>query len=193
MKRNIFIALTILFVVPGLILAGCSGGDPEAKAKVDEALELVSSSQSLLEDLLSLDARINDLGTRFTDVEDSIAEGKSLAEMALVDVDELEARYAQAHDLFDEVANMEGAGDYAEYARLALAAVDKELEAISLNRLLLNNVWDMLDVLPLAESQEQLSYYVEEIDRLTAEINDLLQEGAEAAVVADRYFEEHGL
>ena len=193
MKRSIICALTILFILAGLAPAGCGSGDSEAKAKVDEALELIGSSKSLLEDLLSLDERINDLGVRFTDVEDSIAEGKSLAEMALIDVDELEARYSEARDLLDEVANMEGAGDYAEYARLALVAVEKELEAITLNRQLLTDVWDMLDVLPLAESQEQLSFYVEEIDRLTGEITDLLQQGAEAAAAADRYYEEHGL
>jgi hypothetical protein len=193
MRRTSLYVVAICLLLPGLILAGCGGSDSEAKAKVNEALELVGSSKSLLEDLLSLDERINDLGVRFTDVEDSIAEGKSLAEMALIDVDELEARYTEARDLLDEVANMEGAGDYAEYARLALVAVEKELEAITLNRQLLTDVWDMLDVLPLAESQEQLSFYVEEIDRLTREITDLLQQGAEAAAVADRYYEEHGL
>ncbi len=174
-----------------LALAGCGGGG--AKAKVDEALGSVASTQALLEDLLDLDQRLNALGTRFTTVEDTIAEGKSLAEMALMDVDELEARYAQARDILREVAEDGKAGDYAAYARLALTAVEKELEALAVNRQLLSSVWDMLDVLPLAQSGEQLSYYVEEIDRLTKEVSDLLRQGADAAVEADRYYREKGL
>ena len=193
MKRKILYALTVCLLLPALCLAGCFGGGSEAKARVDEAIGLVESAQPLLEDLLDLDERINTLGTRFTDVEDSIAEGKSLAEMALIDVDELEQRYSQARDLLLEVEGMDGAGDYAEYARLALVAVDKELEAVSLNRSLLNSLWDMLDVLPLAESQEQLSFYTGEIERLTGEISGLLQEGIEAAAAADLYYREHGL
>jgi len=172
-------------------LPGC--GDSAARDKVSEAVGLIETSQTLLEDLVSLDKRLNILGTRSSDVDSTIAEGKSLAEMALLDVDELEARYTQARTLLQEVADMGGAGDYAGYARLALAAVETELEALVVNRQLLTAVWDMLDVLPLAESQEQLSYYIEEIDRLTGEVSDLLQRGAEAAQEADRYYREHGL
>lgn len=193
MKKKMFYVFTLCLLLPALFLAGCFGSGSEAKAKVDEAVGLIESSQPLLEDLLSLDERINTLGTRFTNVEDTIAEGKSLAEMALIGVDELEARYTQAQNLLREVENMDEAGDYAEYARLALVAVDKELEAIVLNRKLLTDIWDMLDVLPLAESQEQLSFYTEEIGSLTGEISNLLKEGEDAAVVADRYYREHGL
>ncbi len=190
---RILFPAAVLFVAATLVApAGC-GGNAEAKAKVDRAIELVSSSQPLLEDLLGLDERLNELGTRFSNVEDTIAEGKSLAEMALIGVDELEARYGEARDILREVAAMQGAGDYAEYARLALKAVDIELEAVALNRELLNSVSDMMDVLPFAENQEQLSYYTEEIERLTAEISGLLRRGAEAAQKADRYYEEHGL
>jgi hypothetical protein len=160
---------------------------------VDRAIMLVESSQPLLEDLISLDERFNTLGTRSTIVEDTIAEGKSLAEMALMDVDELEARYTEARDLFLEVVEMDGAGDYAAYSFLALVAVNKELEAFAVNRRLLTSVWDMLDVLPRAESQEQLSYYIEEIDSLVGEVSDLMRQGAEAAVEADSYHKEHGL
>ncbi|RJP33609.1 MAG: hypothetical protein C4536_03895 [Actinobacteria bacterium] len=173
-------------------MSGC-GSNPEAKSKVDQAVGLIGNAQSLLEDLLSLDERCNDLGTRFPDTEETIAEGKSLAEMALMDVDELESRYGQARDILREVADMRDAGDYAEYARLALAAVDIELEALAVNRQMLTSVWDMLDVLPLAESQEQLSYYTGEIERLTEEVSDLLQQGADAALQADQYYKEHSL
>ena len=177
----------------GAAAAGCASGDSGSRAKVDEAVGLIGSSQTLLEDLLELDGRFNTLGTRFTDVEDTIAEGKSLAETAVIDVDELESRYTRARDLLREVADTEGSGAYAEYARLILVAVEKELEAMDRNRKLLATVWDMLDVLPLAQDQEQLSYYVQEIDRLTAEISGLMQEGAEAAGKADGYREERGL
>ncbi len=186
------VIVTVSLFVAALAMPGC-GGNPEAKAAVDQAVGLIASSQPLLEDLLNLDARFNALGTRFVNVEDTITEGKSLAEMALMDVDELEARYTQARDLLQEVADMKGAGDYAGYARLALAAVELELEAMALNRELLTDVWDMLDVLPLAQSQEQLSYYIGEIQRLTTEVSDLLQQGADAALEADRYYKEQGL
>jgi uncharacterized small protein (DUF1192 family) len=188
---RITLAAVALLLSTVLALAGC--GNPEAKSKVDGALGSVESAQPLLEDLLLLDERLNTLGTRFTNVDDTIAEGKSLAEMALMDVSELEARYAQARDILVEVTGMAGAGDYAAYAELALEAVDAELEAMAMNRQLLTAVWDMLDVLPLAESREQLSFYTSEIERLTGEVSDLLQLGADAAAEADRYYREKGL
>lgn len=190
---RISLALVLMLIAASLLApAGC-GGNPEAESKVDQAIELIGSSQPLLEDLLGLDKRLNDLGTRFTDVDDTLAEGRSLVEMALLDIAELETRYVQAREMLQEVANMQDAGDYAEYARLALKAVDIELEAMALNRELLTTFSDTMDVLPYAQSQEQLSYYTEEIERLTGEISDLLQQGAEAAQAADLYYEEHGL
>jgi hypothetical protein len=188
---RIIISLTALLLAAALALPGC--GNSEAKLKVDEAVGIIASSQPLLEDLLSLDQRLNALGTRFSDVNDTIAEGKSLAEMALMDVDELESRYTQAGDILREVESMGGAGDYATYARLALLALDAELEAMELNRQLLTAAWDMLDVLPLAKSQDQLSYYSGEIERLTGEVSELLRRGAEAAAEADAYYREKGL
>lgn len=172
--------------------AGC-GADPEARSKVREAESLIESSKPLLDDLLDLDSRFNLLGTRFSDVNDTIAEGKSLAEMAMVDVDELESRMTRAASLLGEVAEAEGAGDYAEYARLVLAALDDISLALARNRELLAAVWDMLDLMPSAESVEQLSFYTREIDRLAAEINALLREASAAAEEADRFREERGL
>ena len=192
--RVIIIISIALIALSILVLPGCFGGDGgEAKENVDEAIGLIGGSQELLEDLLDLDGRFNTLGTRFPKMEDTIAEGKSLAEMAIIDVDELESRYSKARDLLLEVTNMNGAGDYAEYARLAIEAVDKELEALAVNRELLTAASDMLDVIPLAENQGQLSYYVEEIDRLTKEVSVLLDEGAEAAKRADLYYRERSL
>ncbi len=153
----------------------------------------MESSKPLLDDLLDLDSRFNRLGTRFSDVNDTIAEGKSLAEMAMVDVDELEARIVRAASLLREVAEMEGAGAYAEYARMVLSALEPISLALSRNRELLTAVWDMLDLLPSAENAEQLSFYTGEIDRLTAETNALLREASSAAEAADRFREEHGL
>ncbi len=185
------IIAAVLLLSFALAVPGC--GNPEAKARVDEAISIVSSAQHILEDLLKLDQRLDSLGTRSPVVEDTIAEGKSLAEMALLDVDQLEFLYNEAGVILGEVADMEGAGNYATYASLALEAVDIELEALAVNRRLLTAVWDMLDVLPMAESSEQLSYYTEEIDRLTAEVSRLLQRGADAAAEADRYYREKGL
>ena len=177
-----------------MVLAGClGGGSPEAKEKVDEAVGIITASQILLEDLVNLNERFNTLGTRYTDVDDTLAEGKSLVEMALLDVSELEARYQDARELLLDVTRMDGAGDYAAYALLALQAVDKELEALEINRQLLNTVSDMLDVLPLAEREEQLSYYVEEINRLTEEVTELMEEAATVAAEADRYYQERKL
>lgn len=76
---------------------------------------------------------------------------------------------------------------------LVLEALDPATRALARNRELLTAVWDMLDVLPAAESAEQLSYYTGEIDRLTAEINELLREASSAAEKADRFREERGL
>ncbi len=193
MKKTVFLFLFALLLLPLLPIAGCSKGSSEARDKVDEALRGIDAARPLLEDLLDLDGRFNSLGTRFPNVEDTIAEGKSMAEMALSELDELEGYYSRARGLLREAAEMEGAGKYGEYAALALEAVDKELEALQVNRGLLNAVWDMLDVLPLAEKEEQLSYYVEEIDRLTGEISDLMGEASAAAAAADRFREVHGL
>ena len=105
----------------------------------------------------------------------------------------MESRYQEARTLLLDVTKMDGAGDYAAYALLALQAVDKELEALEINRQLLNTVSDMLDVLPHAEREEQLSYYVEEINRLTEETTLLMEEAAVVAAEADRYYQEHQL
>jgi DNA repair exonuclease SbcCD ATPase subunit len=191
--RPLAIVLLVI-LVPAMILAGClGGGSPEAKEKVDEAIGIIASSQILLEDLVNLNERFNTLGTRYSNVDDTLAEGKSLVEMALMDVSELETRYQEARDLLLDVTKMDGAGDYAAYALLALQAVDKELESLEVNRQLLNTVSDMLDVLPHAEREEQLSYYVEEINRLTEEITKLMEEAAVVAAEADRYYQEHRL
>lgn len=195
MRRVRPLAIVLLVIlVPAMVLAGClGGGSPEAKEKVDEAINIIAASQILLEDLVNLNERFNTLGTRYTNVDDTLAEGKSLVEMALMDVSELEARYHEARDLLLDVTRMDGAGDYAAYALLALQAVDKELKALEINRQLLNTVSDMLDVLPLAEREEQLSYYVEELNRLTEEITLLMEEAAAVAAEADRYYQEHRL
>jgi DNA repair exonuclease SbcCD ATPase subunit len=191
--RPLAIVLLVI-LVPAMILAGClGGGSPEAKEKVDEAIGIIASSQILLEDLVNLNERFNTLGTRYSNVDDTLAEGKSLVEMALMDVSELETRYQEARYLLLDVTKMDGAGDYAAYALLALQAVDKELESLEVNRQLLNTVSDMLDVLPHAEREEQLSYYVEEINRLTEEITKLMEEAAVVAAEADRYYQEHRL
>lgn len=193
MKKTTFFFLSVLLLLPLLTLAGCSKGSGEARDKVDEALRGIGAARPLLEDLLDLDGRFDSLGTRFANVEDTIAEGKSMAEVALSELDELEGYYSRARDLLREVVEMEEAGKYGEYAVLALDAVEKELEALKVNRDLLNAVWDMLDVLPRAEKEEQLSYYVEEIDRLTREVSDLMGEASAAAAEGDRFREAHGL
>jgi hypothetical protein len=126
-------------------------------------------------------------------VNDTISEGKSLAEMALLDVNELDSRYSQARDLLNQVVAMDDAGDYAGYAQLALQAVESKLQQISLNRDRENAFKDMLDVLPMAENADQLSYYNDKIDELTNEISQQAAEAEDAAAAADSYFEEHNL
>lgn len=192
-KKMLLPPAAIAAVLLLLAAEGCLGGGNDIKGRVDKAVGLITSSRPLLEDLLGLDERFDDLGTRYSEVEETIAEGKSLVEITLMDVDELESRYAQARDLLREVLEAEDAGKYAEYARLVLEAVDVEMEAFSRNRQLLATVSDMLDVLPLAENTEQLSYYVDEIDRLTGEISGLLQQGSRAAKEADEYWKQAGL
>lgn len=193
MKASKLFAPAVALLLAALPLCGCSHGSTEARDKVNEAVRIIEASRPLLEDLLDLDVRFNELGTRFTEVEATIAEGKSLAETAMLDVEELERRYSSARELLRESSSMEGAGKYGDYARLVLEAVEKELEALAVNRDLLNAVWDMLDVLPRAERQEQLAYYVEEIDRLTREVSDLMEEASQAAAAADVYREGNGL
>jgi len=173
-------------------IVGCFG-DGQAKDKVNQARDLIANSQPLLQDLTTLDARFNSLGTRFSKVEDTIAEGKSLASMAMIDVDELESRYSETRDLLNETININSAGDYADYSRLALQAVESKLQEIGLNRELLTAVSDMLDVLPMAQNEEQLSYYVERIDGLSKGISESSAQASQAAQAADAYFAEHGL
>ncbi|OFW57732.1 MAG: hypothetical protein A2W01_02610 [Candidatus Solincola sediminis] len=193
MKRIIALTAVIFTIACVTIsLTGCSGGG-QAKDNVNQASSLLESSQQLLEDLNNLNARFNSLGIRFSNVEDTIAEGKSLAEMAMIDVDELEIRYSEARELFNEVIAMRDAGDYAAYSRLALQVVESKLQEITLNRELLTAVSDMLDVLPMAQNEEQLSYYTERMDQLSKDISDLRLQAAEAALAADAYFKEHGL
>lgn len=192
-KKMLLPPAAIAAVLLLLAAEGCLGGGNDIKERVEKAVGLITSSQPLLEDLLELDERFDYLGTRYSEVEETIAEGKSLVEMTLIDVDELESRYAQARDLLRQVLEAEDVGKYAEYARLVLEAVDVEMEAFSRNRQLLATVSDMLDVLPLAENTEQLSYYVDEIERLTGEISGLLQQGSRAAKEADEYWKQAGL
>jgi hypothetical protein len=192
--KKLFILGVILIVISlPVAFAACSKGSSPAKKNVDEARNLIGSSQPLLEDLASLNDRFNTLGTRFTKVEDTIAEGKSLADMAMIDVDELESRYSQARDLFNEVIAMEDAGAYADYSTLALPAVETTLQRIGLNRELLTAVSDMLDVIPMAQNQDQLSYYVGRMDELSEEIAQLSQQANDAAQAADDYYKEHKL
>ncbi|MDY6794576.1 MAG: hypothetical protein SWK76_04745 [Actinomycetota bacterium] len=188
-----FFTAAIVALVPVLLLAGCLGAGGEAKAKADEAVDIIAAARPLMEDLINLDNRFNTLGTRYTSIDDTITEGKSLVDMALIDVDELESRYFQASGLLVEVADMGDVGDYATYAELALQALEESLQALRLNRELLNTVSDMLDVLPHAESEEQLSYYVDEIELLNQEITAELDAAAASAADADLYYEEHGL
>ena len=81
---------------------------------VDEAIGIIASSQILLEDLVNLNERFNTLGTRYSNVDDTLAEGKSLVEMALMDVSELESRYQEARTLLltDAAWLAFGAGDF---------------------------------------------------------------------------------
>jgi hypothetical protein len=191
---KLFILGVISIVVfPPLALLGCSKGSSQAKDNVEDARILLGGSQELLQDLATLDARFNTLGTRFSKVEDTIAEGKSLADMAVLDVDELETRYSQARDLLNEVIAMDDAGDYAGYSQLALQAVDSKLQQIALNREQLTAVTDMLDVLPMAENQDQLSYYVDKIDELNKGISQQAAQAEDAAAAADSYYGEHNL
>lgn len=187
------ILISALMALLALAAPGCGKTHPAAEDKVEEAIRIISSSRELLEDLLGLDERFNSLGQRYPAIADTLAEGRSLAEMALVNVEELESRYSRARDLLREVVETGSDGESREYALLALQAVEPVLEAVRLNRDLLDAVHDMLDVIPMAESAEQLSYYVEEIGRLTEEISGLLRRGAEAAERADDYSREHGL
>lgn len=192
-RRRTALLLSAAAVV--LLLVACTGclGPGEAECKVEEAVDTITNAQPLLQDLVELDSRLGSLGTRFTNIEDTVAEGKSLIEMVELDIDELEDRYTRARALLEEAASMEGSGDYARYAALVMEAVDRELEALALNRDLLTAVSDMLDVLPMAENKEQLSFYVEEIGRLAREVEETMSEASQAAAEADAFREEKGL
>lgn len=189
---SVHFLLTFLALVICVEL-GCREGCPEVREKVEKATALISSSRELLEDLFQMDQRFNTLGQRYPRIEDTLAEGKSLAKMAQVDVDELESRYSLARELLQEVSESAEAGEYRDYALLAIEAVVPVLEAVRLHRELLNAIHDMLDLVPLAENADQLTYYVEEIERMAGEITALLQRGAEAAEATDTYAREHGL
>lgn len=185
----IIVALVMLVAA-----AGCGNSQKDqARRLVDEALKDMDNSSTTLADLYELNSKIAGLGERFNNLEDTISEGKSLVRLVSEDIDQLEASLVVVQGIFTEVASFENAGDYATYATMAEDAVGTQLSAMQTNRLLASTLADLLSVVDLAENESQLQYYVDELERLSRQLDEEFIRAADLAGQADAFFKEKGL
>jgi hypothetical protein len=188
------IAAVAAIALMALALSGCGGsGKGPARDTVNQALAELERARPLLEDLRELNAKINDLGKRFTSTQDTISEGMSLVDLINGDISELEVVLGTARELFGRVAEMQEAGDYREYAELAGQAVEKQAAALQTNRELVRTLAELLSLVEVAESGDQLQYYVDELERLAGELERRNVEAARLAGEADSFYSEKKL
>ncbi len=185
-------ALTAVFLL--LIWAGCGGnGSRPARNTVEEALAELEKARAPLQDLAELNAKINQLGKRFDNKQDTVSEGMSLVGLIDADINELEGVLRTARGLFERVETMEGAGEYRRYAEMAGRAVDAQMAALQTNRELVRTLAELLSLVELAESGEQLQYYVDELERLAGELERRNAEASRLAAEADDFYAEKRL
>ncbi len=179
--------------LPALLSAGCGKKGSEASRRtVDEALAELERARPLLEDLAALNAKTNELGKRFTDQRDTVTEGMSLVDLINERIGELEIILSAARGLFENAASQDS-GDLGRYAGMAGEAVGAQLEALRANQRLVRTLAEMLSLVEVAESEEQLLYYVDELERLAEEQERLNDEAARLAAEADAFHAERKL
>ncbi len=179
-------------LVAGL-LAGCGNEGGQARLMVDEGLQEMEEARPILQDLFDLNSKMAQLGERYNNLQDTVTEGMSLVRLVSEDLDRLEGLLVGAKGIFREAASTSGGGDYAAYAAMAEAAVQAQLEALQTNRGLVSNLADLLSLVELAESEEQLQYYVDELDRLARQLEQEFLEASRLAAEADAFYEEKNL
>jgi signal transduction histidine kinase len=160
---------------------------------VDGGLQEMERARPVLQDLFDLNSKIARLGKRFNNLQDTVNEGRSLVRLVTEDIDKLEGFLLGARGIFGEVASMQDAGDYPAYAAMAEAAVQAQLDVIQTNRRLASTLADLLFVVEVAENEEQLRYYVDELDGLARQLEEEFSEASRLAAEADAFFEEKGL
>jgi hypothetical protein len=178
-------------LVAGL-LAGCGSGGGQARQMVDEGLQEMEEARPILQDLRELNSKIPQLGERYNNLQDTMTEGMSLVRLVSEDLDRLEWLLLGAEGIFREAASM-SSGDYSTYAGLAEVAVQVQLEALHTNRDLVSTLADLLSLVGIADSTEQLQYYVEELDRLYDQLEQERLEVSRLAAEADAFYEERNL
>jgi hypothetical protein len=185
-------------VIVALVLLALAGGcgnsqKDQARQLVDEALRDMENASTVLADLYALNGKITGLGERFNNLEDTISEGKSLVRLVSEDIDKLEGDLVGVRGIFAEAAALENAGDYAAYAAMAEDAVQMQLNAMQTNRLLVSTLADLLSVVDKAENESQLQYYVDELERLSRQLDEEFTRAADLARQADAFFKEKKL
>lgn len=175
-------------------LGGCESSDQrQARQLVGEALTNMSEVAPVLRDLGELNALIAQLGERFNNLQDTVSEGMSLVRLITDDLNEAEGILVAAREMFTQVTALEDAGDYVTYASMARDAVQAQLDAVQTDRELVATLADLLSLVDLAESEEQLQYYANELDRLSAQLNEQFNRAAGLAAEADAFLEEKKL
>ncbi len=175
-------------------LGGCESSDQrQARQLVDEALTNMSEVAPVLQDLSELNALIAQLGERFNNLQDTVSEGMSLVRLITDDLNEAEGILVAAREMFTQVTALEDAGEYVTYASMARDAVQAQLDAVQTDRELVATLADLLSLVDMAESEEQLQYYANELDRLSAQLNEQFNRAAGLAAEADAFLEEKKL
>lgn len=185
----VIVALVLLVAA-----AGCGNSrKDQARQLVDEALKDMENASKVLADLYTLNGKIAGLGERFNNLEDTISEGRSLVRLVSEDIDKLEGSLVVVQGIFAEVASLENAGDYSIYAAMAEDAVRTQLSAMQTNRLLASTLADLLSVVDMAENKSQLQYYVDELEKLSRQLDEEFTRAADLARQADAFFKEKNL
>lgn len=193
MSLLLMVALTVAMALT-VLGGGCESSDQrQARQLVDQALSQMNEIAPVLQDLSELNALISQLGERFNNLQDTVSEGMSLVRLITDDLNEAEGSLVAAREMFVQVTGLEDAGDYVVYASMARDAVQMQLDAIQTDRELVVTLADMLSLVDIAESEEQLQYYVNEMNRLSAQLNEQFSRAAELAAEADAFMEEKKL
>ncbi len=182
----------MLAVWLGIFSFSCAVRDTSRLSLIKEAHELLTSTVPLREDLENLLLKLEELGTRFQRVEDTMREGKSLIRLADENVRGIRERLVRAEEVLTKAAG-EGKGDVATYSTLLREAVRARLELLDLQEHYLRVISDFLDVLPYAEDKSQMNYYLENMERLSREMAEKTEAAARATERADCYRAEKGL
>lgn len=195
MKKMPWLLMTALIAALALAsLGGCESSDQrQARQLVDEALTNMSEVAPVLADLSELNALIAQLGERFNNLQDTVSEGMSLVRLITDDINEAEGILVAAREMFTQVTALEGAGEYVTYASIAKDAVQAQLDALQTDRELVATLADLLSLVDVAESEEQLQYYANELDRLSIQLNEQFDRAAGLAAEADAFLEEKKL